>query len=83
MLQAAGHSVGLAGAEGVRLNGRTVRTGPLMAGGAVSSHPAARAITLSVSALSGKAVRTASANRLPEPQFDVGLPPSEVAGSRS
>jgi len=31
MLQAAGHSVGLAGAEGVRLNGRTVRTGPLTA----------------------------------------------------
>ena len=29
MLQAAGHSVGLAGGEGVRLNGRTVRTGPL------------------------------------------------------
>ncbi len=29
MLQAAGHSVGLAGADGVLLNGRTVREGPL------------------------------------------------------
>jgi cyanophycin synthetase len=29
MLQAAGHSVGLAGADGVQLNGRTVREGPL------------------------------------------------------
>jgi cyanophycin synthetase len=31
MLQAAGYSVGLAGGDGVRLNGRTVRTGPLSA----------------------------------------------------